>query len=542
MYRRFAPPWSTNALILAVAAFLVCIGNASLFSHLWAAYPDKSGQWIALATIPLVLVAATLLVLAPWCFGVTTRIVLGTMLILSALAAHFMDSYGVVISDDMLRNVLQTNVGEALDLASLRLAVFFLLAGLLPAFLVWRAPLRRPSWRREALARLRLIGLAAAVLGLVIWGFSGFYASLVREHKALRTWVNPGYYVYSAGKLLRTLGAGPASNEVAPIGTDARIPPTDIHRELVVLVVGETARADRFSLNGYGRETNPRLAKESVFSFTNFWACGTSTGISVPCMFSFMGEENFDEQRAKRQENVLDVLQRAGVYVLWLDNNYDSKGVADRVPYESYRSAERNAKCDEECRDEGMLDRLQEVIDSRPTGDILIVLHQMGNHGPAYHKRYPPEFEVFKPVCRSSDLSRCAPAEIGNAYDNAILYTDHFLGRVIDILKHNDEKFETAMFYLSDHGESLGEGGAYLHGLPKAIAPADQLHVPAIMWFGRNFDDIDRPALSKRLHERLTHDHLSHTLLGFMEIESTAYRPGFDILRPTHRPDPPAPR
>ncbi len=286
-------------------------------------------------------------------------------------------------------------------------------------------------------------------------------------------------------------------------------PPTIAHRELFILVIGETARADRFSLNGYERDTNPRLRAANAINFTNFWACGTSTAISVPCIFSFLGADKFDTKTAAAQENLLDVLQRAGASVLWLDNNSDSKDVALRVPYQSYKSPAVNPLCNPECRDVGMLSALQQHIDAHPKGDIFIVLHQMGNHGPAYYKRYPPEFEKFKPACQSADLSQCSREEIGNAYDNAILYTDFFLGEVIALLKKNDDKFETGMLYVSDHGESLGENGVYLHGLPNAIAPDAQLHVPAVMWLGRGFrDEVDIPALMQKRGTRYTHDNI----------------------------------
>ena len=172
---------------------------------------------------------------------------------------------------------------------------------------------------------------------------------------------------------------------------------SDDQKELVIVVVGETARADHFALNGYPRPTNPRLAGESqLISFNNVSSCGTSTAISVPCMFAFNDRRSFDVDESRYLENALDVIARAGVDVLWRDNNSSSKGVADRVEYQDYKSRELNPVCDEECRDIGMLQGLQAYIDSRPK-DVLIVLHQMGSHGPAYYKRYPPEFEKFTP-------------------------------------------------------------------------------------------------------------------------------------------------
>ena len=272
------------------------------------------------------------------------------------------------------------------------------------------------------------------------------------------------------------------------------------------------------------------LKKSDVISFTNFWGCGTSTAASLPCMFSVYGEAAAGSRKQASSENLLDVLKRSGVNILWLENNSDSKGVALRVPYHDFRSPERNPVCDVECRDEGMLAGVQPFIDAHPKGDILIVMHQMGNHGPAYHLRYPPAFEKFTPTCKTNELNRCSREEINNAYDNAILYTDYFLSRVIEVLEKNSTRFEAAMFYVSDHGESLGENGIYLHGYPKMLAPKEQLHVPAIMWFARSYDDVDVSKIRAKHGNRFTHDSVFHTVLGLLEIESSVYRPELDIL------------
>jgi lipid A ethanolaminephosphotransferase len=297
--------------------------------------------------------------------------------------------------------------------------------------------------------------------------------------------------------------------------------------------VGEAVRADHLSLNGYERETTPLLNKEKIVSFQHFASCGTATAVSVPCMFSSSGREAYDHVRSLHSENILDVLKHAGVNILWRDNNSDSKGVALRVPFEDYKTADRNTVCKDECRDEGMLIGLQEHINKQTKGDIVIVLHQMGNHGPAYYKRYPAAFEKFTPVCHTNQLEECSQEEIRNAYDNAILYTDYFLASVIKLLKKNDGKFTTAMLYMSDHGESLGENGLYLHGFPYALAPDAQKHIPAVMWFGKK--DLARKDLLKK-HEQHTysHDYLFHTLLGFFEVKTSVYRPERDILNENH--------
>lgn len=529
--RRFLPR-TTNGLILTVVAFLVLTGNVAFFSRVLDTYPPTAANLLALLSLVPVLVAATALLLAPLCFGRLTKPVLIAALLLAAPGAYFMDAFGIVIDHDMLRNVAQTNAGEARDLLGFKLLAYCLGLGLIPALLVARAPLQPQGWRRELADRLKLLGVALAVpIGLVL-AFGGFYASFVREHKVLRSYANPSYPVYSAIKFAKaSLGLNRAMAAISPIGMDARRA-AGAQRKLVILVVGETARADHFGLNGYARDTTPRLRAAGAVNFPDFQACGTSTAASVPCMFSLTGSKGSSDG----QENLLDVAQRAGTDVLWLDNNSDSKGVALRVPYRDYKSPENNPLCDVECRDAGMLVPLQAHIDARAEGDLLIVLHQMGNHGPAYYKRYPDDFETYAPACKSNDLHQCTREEIVNAYDNALRYTDDFLGRAIDLLKANDDRFATALFYVSDHGESLGEGGLYLHGLPKAIAPAAQLHVPAALWLGRNFAGIDRTALETIRRRPFSHDHLFHTVLGLLEIETAIYRPERDILATSRKP------
>jgi lipid A ethanolaminephosphotransferase len=524
---------TSNQLILLVTAFVIGFGNFAFFVGVLKTYPPAASNMPALLSLVAVLGAATLLVPALLCFGSMTKPILIILLLLSALTAYFMDSLGVVISDEMLQNVVQTNAGEARDLLNLKLLAYVFGLGVVPAMLVGRVSLRWRGWRAELLSRLKLLALSLIAIVVLVLLFGSFYASFAREHKALRTFANPAYPLYSLIKFAHLRFAVPADRKIEVVGTDAHLPQGDLHRELIILVVGETARADHFALNGYARDTNPRLRELEVVSFTDFRACGTSTAVSLPCMFAVDGSQG----RPDGKESLLDVLQHAGVNVLWLDNNSDSKGVALRVPYRNFKSPEVNTICDVECRDEGMLVPLQDYIDSHPTGDIFIVLHQMGNHGPAYYKRYPPAFERFVPACRNNNLSQCSREEIVNAYDNALLYTDDFLAKTIELLKKNSERFEAALFYVSDHGESLGEGGTYLHGLPRSIAPEAQWHVPALMWFSDSFNELDRTALLRKSGQRFTHDNLFHTVLGFMEIETAIYRSELDILEACRKPE-----
>ena len=527
---------SRPKLIILVSLFLMAFGNVAFFSNVLTVYAPSVKNIAFIGSLAIVFSAALVVLLSLVSFRRSTKPVLIALLILSSFAAYFMDTYNTVIDATMLGNVVHTDTAEATDLLSWKLLAYFGLLGVLPALFVYKVKLAPTPFRRTLLTNIKLFVAAMGTGVAVILIFSSFYASFFREHKILRYYANPTFYIYSA---IKFAGSHVETHQLpfVTLGEDARIPATDNTRELVIMVVGETARADRFSLNGYERKTNPLLEKENVISFSDFWSCGTSTEVSVPCMFSSLDRADYDEDTANKMSNALDLVKTSGANVLWIDNNSSSKGVADRVEYRDYKTPDNNPVCDEECRDMGMLANLQTYIDTHPKGDIFIVLHQMGNHGPAYYKRYPPTFEKYTPVCKTNQLQKCTVDEINNAYDNAILYTDYFLAHVIKLLKSNTPAFETAMFYLSDHGESLGEFDMYLHGMPYVIAPDTQKHVPAIMWFGSSYDSLDVNVLRANSDKQYSQDNVFHTILGLLEIRSEEHNPDEDILTQALQPE-----
>lgn len=522
--------WTSGGLIVAISIFVALFANWAFFAAVLGAYGLSAGSFAFCAGLFVIICCVFVLILSALCHRLTVKPALIAFLMVSAALAYFANAYGTIFDTAMLSNVFQTDTAEARDLFSPQLVVYVLLLGILPSLAVWCADLVHPHWLKETIARLKLAAGAALALVAVALAFSAHIASLLREHKDVVSKVNPAFAIVSAVKLAaQSVPSGPVVHQT--VAADAVVADNDHHNELVIMVVGETSRADHWQLNGYARETTPLLKQEAgVYNFPDFWSCGTSTAISVPCMFSNLGRSHFDNRTAQERDNLLDVLARAGVSILWRDNNSSSKGVADRVTYEDYKTPKRNTVCDDECRDEGMLVGLQDYIDAQK-GDILIVLHQMGNHGPAYYKRYPKSFEVFTPVCKTNDLGSCTSEEITNAYDNALRYTDYFLAQVIALLKKNDHRFETAMFYVSDHGESLGEYGVYLHGMPYALAPDAQKHVPAVLWLGSQITrDVVVDTVAKRSQQRWSHDNIFSTLLGLFELRTQSYDAKMDIL------------
>ncbi|MDY0051224.1 MAG: phosphoethanolamine--lipid A transferase [Aliarcobacter sp.] len=537
--------FSQFKLIFLSTIFFTIFYNFSFFKNILNTYPMEGMNLIYISSIAILLISFLILLFTLFSSKYTTKPILIIILLVSSFTAYFMDTYHVVIDDSMIRNSMQTNLNESSDLFSLKLVIYVTLLGLLPAYIVYKTKIDYKSFKNELISKIKTIFLSLTVIVIILFSFSKFYTSFFREHKPLRYHVNPIYWIYSVGKYVNsTFNSGPII--VKPIGEDAKIEEEThgdkVHKtELIIMVVGEAARANRFSLNGYGKETNPLLKKEDIVNFPNMYSCGTSTAESVPCMFSIFDKADYDYKKGISTENVLDVLKHTkDINVLWRDNNSDSKGNALRVDFEDFRTSKTNTICEEdgECRDEGMLVGLDKYIQEHRGKDILIVLHQMGNHGPAYYKRYPKEFEKFTPVCKTNQLEECTQEEVSNAYDNAILYTDYFLSKVINFLKPYSNDYETAMVYMSDHGESLGENGLYLHGLPYFMAPDDQKHIASLMWFDGDIkNEIDTDKLNTYKNHSFSQDNLFHTLLGLFEVETSVYKKDMDVLYNARKPE-----
>ncbi len=518
-----------NVLIFISSALFVFFYNFSFFSNVVKVYPWGQNM-LHILSLGLVLWGVIVLLLEIFGYKKTVKPILIFLFIVSSLTAYFMDSYGIVIDDGMLTNTAQTNLSESLGLFSFKLVLYFLFLGLLPSYLVYKAKIEYRDIKKELIYRLTSIVSVIALIAIVLTLFGGFYASFLREHKPLRYSTNPTYWIYSSGKYIKSLLVN-QNRTLEQIGLDAKIEDTD-RKKIVIVVVGEASRWDHFSLNGYTRDTNPLLQKEDIVNFPNAYSCGTSTAHSVPCMFSLKGRKDFDLDNARYEENVVDVLNHTKkVAILWRDNNSDSKGVAARVVSEDYRSSKNNTICDSECRDEGMLVGLDQFVDKNRDKNIFIVLHQMGNHGPEYYKRYTKEFNKFNPECKTNQLDKCSQQEITNAYDNAILHTDSFLSKTINFLKPYDKAYDVSMIYMSDHGESLGENGIYLHGMPYLLAPEAQKHIGALIWFGENTKrDMPYEKIVQNRTKEYSQDNLPHTILGLFGVKTDIYKKGLDIV------------
>ncbi|MGL4205206.1 MAG: phosphoethanolamine transferase [Aeromonadaceae bacterium] len=521
-------------LSLLAALFFVVAGNQQFWSHTLDFFSPLNGQNLLMllslfsVTLSLMLFLLSLIAL-PWLF----RPLLTLLLLCNASAAYFMNSYGILIDRDMLQNVFETNPAEALELLNLKLCAYLLGLGVLPSLLLWRTSIRYGSWKSLLWRKLGIMALALAVIAGNAWFFYQDYASFFRNKGEIRRLFTPANFIYGTGDYIhRHWFLKPTKLE--RVGLDARVvargeaagKPT-----LFVIVVGETARAANFGLDGYGRQTTPQLAKLDVINFPQTSSCGTATATSVPCMFSPMSREEY--KSSQHMESLLDVVQRAGIPVLWKDNNSGCKGTCDRVPHEDLSQAKDARWCrDGECFDDIMLEGLAPQL-ANHKGDLLLVLHQKGSHGPAYFQRYPKQFEQFTPVCQTNKLQECSREAITNAYDNTILYTDHVLAKLITLLKQQSH-YNTAMWYMSDHGESLGENNLYLHGAPYSMSPETQRHIPMLQWISEGFAaqrGLDLTCLRQQASQPASHDNLFHSVLGILDIHTSVYQPKLDLFK-----------
>jgi len=459
----------------------------------------------------------------------TAKPVLILLLLLSAAANHLMYNLGVYIDKDMIRNAFETNVREASDFFTLTGFLWVFAMGIVPIILLLRTKIEFASARQELKKRLTGIGASLALAGVLAALSYKDIVTVGRNHKSARKIINTVNYIYSTFRYVQKLK--PRKFVVLEENLPA------VHHEtprVLVLVVGETARAANFSLNGYGRETNPLLKNQDIVYFRDTAACGTATAVSLPCLFSSLPRKKFDASDAKYTENLMDFLRKAGYDVLWVENDDGCKGVCDRVKTRDAVSEGHPRFCFKSyCWDDALLAGLENDLKTVEK-DTLIVLHTMGSHGPAYYQRYPDGFKRFQPICDTADIQKCPRESIVNTYDNTILYTDYIVSSAIDILKKFPQ-FESGLVYVSDHGESLGENNIYLHGFPYAIAPDEQKRVPMLLWLNRLSRErvADYACLKKQAAENVfSHDWFFHSVLGFADVNTKLYDKQLDFFAP----------
>jgi lipid A ethanolaminephosphotransferase len=523
------PELSALALNLLVVTYLLAMCNATFWGHLFRIF---QGRTVTALVFAGAVWALLLLVVQLLAVRRLQKPVLAALVILAGVSSYYVEGLGVVIDREMIQNAMTTTLAESRHLITAQFLFHVALYGLLPAVLVLSVRIRRRTpWRDLGLWALVTTGAAALVVGLLFTNLRA-YSTVLRADKELMGAVQPLAPLAASLRYAKMM-VGTARIVLEPTGQDARPGPHLGAAErpvLMVIVAGETARAQDWSLGGYARNTNPRLAQRDILYYPNVSSCGTATATSLPCMFSPLTKADYSYEGGLGHENLLDVLTHAGFAVEWWDNNTGHKNIADRVSSRSMTAADGAEFCQPECVDGVFLNALREKA-ARITANTVIVLHQIGSHGPSYWLRYPAEDEAFQPACHTPELTDCSTAEIVNAYDDTIRYTDRFLAETIDLLEA-EGRVIPALFYVSDHGESLGEGGLYLHGAPEFMAPEYQTRVPMVLWMSERFRAslaLDAGCMAAATGEALSHDNMFSTVLGMLDVTTTARDATLDI-------------
>lgn len=520
-----------------LSLYFTLVFNYAFLREVFTLHPwTGSGQDVFILTIPFVLFFALNIVFNILALPVLHKVIIPLLLIISAAISYNSVYYNVYFNRDMLDNVLQTSVAESSRMITPTYLLWIIGLGIIPALLYILIKVDYKKWWLELTTRI--IAICVAGLGIVAVGCFYYqdYASFFRNNKSLAHLIYPSNFVVATVSKIKRYHV--QHLPFTKIGLDIRQKKSRSKPKVAVLVIGETTRAKNWGLNGYSRQTTPKLAArgEQVINFTNTSSCGTATAVSVPCMFSVLNRENYDAVTAEKQDNLLDLLQRAGVEISWFNNNSSCKGVCSRVPNADFIDLDIPEYCkDGECLDAIMLPELDKLLKRNLAKDLVVVLHTLGSHGPTYYERYTKEFRRFTPTCDTNEINRCSKEELVNTYDNSILYLDNFLDKIIQKLEAYKER-ESVLFYASDHGESLGENGIYLHGAPYLIAPKEQTHIPMVMWFSDLFLKNAKFNLGC-LHQhsktgQYSHDNFFHTVLNMMDIDLglSLYNKQLDIL------------
>lgn len=524
---------SANQLILVVTFYFIALFNQPLLSLAFERiYALDTVDTIFAATLPIFFFAFHIIVFSLFSIKYVIKPVLVALTIISSLVYYGTTTYGVVFDYSMMVNVIETDNAEAFAYLNLNFVLFFLFSGIIPAVLIAMVNVRYNSIGKEVIARMLLVVCALATISSIAFLYYSDYASFFRNNRELRKYAIPLQYIDATRLVLNDrYFTEPREFETldpAPVLTTKN----DEHKNVVVLVLGETARAMNFSYNGYSKDTNEFTRKFSPTSFQKVTSCGTATAESVPCMFSKLDRKNFDKADATHQQNVLDIAQLSGVDVLWVNNNSGCKDVCNRVETINLSKDKSHPLCDGGyCFDEILLEPLEAKLNNLTEQTTLVVLHMIGSHGPTYYRRYPSEYRRFLPECPQSDIQNCSQESLINTYDNTLLYTDLVLSKVIEQLQGLPGNVNTSMLYVSDHGESLGESGAYLHGFPYAFAPKEQIEIPMIFWTSNNQQQIDKTCLADTANASvLSHDNLFSSLLGLLNVSSTTYEKHKDVF------------
>ncbi|PAF41106.1 sulfatase-like hydrolase/transferase [Helicobacter sp. 11S03491-1] len=519
----FSYSFSYHWIIFIFSVVLVGLYNDSFWLKIYSYAMNNDGDglfFLGIVFVSYVFILALAIELIS--LKISAKWIMSVLFVIAGLSQYYMKSYDITINKMIITSLFQTHLSEAKEFISVGLIGVLIGYILLPIGCLWIIRFKPIlSFVYGFYNKISIIGFyIIMIIGIYFWQ-GGNIIFAFKSSKIIIYTLNPIAPIRSG--IDYALDISQPKPEFTHVGLDAKL--DNFHKKIFVLVIGESARGANYFLNGYSRDTNPYTKKlDSLVNFTNFYSCGVITAISIPCMLT-----NYTHQTYKKRDqslyidNILDITQRVGYETYWISNNGGPciGDVCDRIKHISYYNDGR--------LDAAMLEEIKNTIKNAQNNSFIVVnLH--GSHGANYYKRYSKDFEIFTPVCENQELQKCKQQDIVNAYDNSIVYTDYFIYQIVTMLK-TKKNFSVGMWYLSDHGESLGEYGQYMHGgMPYFLAPDVQKHIPSMIWFGEGFEEDYKKSVAKK-DKLLNQDYLFHTLLHLLDIQTSAYQKNLDITQ-----------
>ena len=503
----FKRPLSIVWFCAAISLFTLVAYHKPLFNYVSNNVESGLSGVVIIASFALLMLVLNFMIamLLTKPLRMVGRAIIAISLIANGAALYFINTFEVLLTRDVMGNLFNTRASEATGFVSVDMFLYIILLGVLPALYVL---CRRVDYGKgKTLAKgvgfslLGVIALVVVNINNVLW--------IDRNATKIGALIMPWSYIANSARHFHHQKMINREEIHLPDATFTSDDPS-----VVVLVIGESARRENFSLYGYERETNPLLKEDGVKAYVAN-ASATSTTQAVKAIL--------DHKRVKGLYEILpNYMYRNGVDVVWRTTNWGEPP----LHIEKYRNASklRAQYPDADSRYDGiLLEGLREEIEASTNNKLLVVIHTSTSHGPTYNKKYPAEFEAFTPVCTTVEMAKAERSELINAYDNTILYTDYLLHSVIEVLRTVEDR-ECAMIYISDHGESLGEGNIYMHGMVAAsMAPKEQIEIPFIVWQGDN----SRPL---KEFEEVGHYHIFHSVMDYLDMESEFYNEEFSVF------------
>ena len=513
-------PISLFAFSCIVSIGTLLLYNIPFFNYVSQNTNESTGGIIFLqASLVIIMLALNFMLtyLSMWLLRIVARILLAIFAIINATAVYFIITYSAIINATTIENVFNTRYSEASGFFSWSLWMFIAVFGVLPALYCLMQPVVIGKAKKLGIycgSSLAIILLVASLnISQTLW---------ISQHDTeLGGLLQPWSYVVNTCRVISSYQDEQAEEIKLPDGTI-----TDHEKTVVVLVIGESARKANFQLYGYQRDTNPLLSKQEGLKVYQATACATYTTAGTKAILE-------PKDSGDLYELLPNYAFRTGVDVSWRTSNWGEPPIhIDEYLTDTDLSDLYQGKSND--YDDILYYGLRERIESSKKDKVLIILHTSTSHGPKYADKYPKQFEVYKPVAKNIEEGEKNIGMLINAYDNTIRYTDFLLNSLINTLREMKD-WHSAMIFISDHGESLGENKMFMHGLPMKLAPKVQYEIPFLVWTSDGFRTYKQTSSSQDAPEGelpavLEQHYIFHSVLNLLSIQSPAYNKDYDIF------------